>query len=147
MKNLSSIVSGSGILKSHEEFMERLADLMNEYGFDSVYADVNGGVVVFDNSNDGRVSATEGLAFGTLRDNIFHGVNSFFSYNNTSPAEYSRQRISEEQGVEESESENIPDEGDVVSEEPVSEEEILERIKTDKKKQSKTGRTWGQSGA
>ena len=62
MKNLSSIVSGSGILKSHEEFMERLADLMNEYGFDSVYADVNGGVVVFDNSNDGRVSATEGTA-------------------------------------------------------------------------------------
>lgn len=145
MKNLSSIVSGSGILKSHEEFMERLADLMNEYGFDSVYADVNGGVVVFDNSNDGRVSATEGLAFGTLRDNIFHGVNSFFSYNNTSPAEYSRQSISEEQEVEESVPENIPDEGDVVSEEPVSEEEILERIKTDKKKQSKTGRTWGQS--
>lgn len=144
MKNLSSIVSGSGILKSHEEFMERLADLMNEYGFDSVYADVNGGVVVFDNSNDGRVSATEGLAFGTLRDNIFHGVNSFFSYNNTSPAEYSRQSISEEQEVEESVPENIPDEGDVVSEEPVSEEEILERIKTDKKKQSKTGRTWGQ---
>lgn len=144
MKNLSSIISGSGILKSHEEFMERLADLMNEYGFDSVYADVNGGVVVFDNSNDGRVSATEGLAFGTLRDNIFHGVNSFFSYNNTSPAEYSRQSISEEQKVEEGESENIPDEGDVVSEELVSEEEILERIKTDKKKQGKTGRAWGQ---
>lgn len=147
MKNLSSIVSGSGILKSHEEFMERLADLMNEYGFDSVYADINGGVVVFDNSNDGRVSATEGLAFGTLRDNIFHGVNSFFSYNNTSPAEYSRQGVSEKQEVEEGEPENTPDEGDVVSEEPVSEEEILERIKTDKKKQSKTGRTWGQSGA
>lgn len=144
MKNLSSIVSGSGILKSHEEFMERLADLMNEYGFDSVYADVNGGVVVFDNSNDGRVSATEGLAFGTLRDNIFHGVNSFFSYNNTSPAEYSRQSVSEEQEVEEGAPENIPDEGDVISEEPVSEEEILEHIKTDKKKQSKTGRTWGQ---
>ena len=146
MKSLSSIVSGSGILKSHEEFMERLADLMNEYGFDSVYADVNGGVVVFDNSNDGRVSATEGLAFGTLRDNTFHGVNSFFSYNNTNPAEYNRRGVSEEQEVEEGEPENTPDEGDVVSEEPVSEEEILERIKTDKKKQSKTGRTWGQSG-
>ena len=89
MKNLSSIVSGSGILKSHEEFLERLGDLMNEYGFDSVYADGESQKVVFDNSKDGSVNATEGLAFGTLRDGSFLAVDSFFSYHNNESAQYS----------------------------------------------------------
>lgn len=63
MKNLGTIVSKNGILKSHEEFMERLADLMNEFGFDSVYADSQ--KIVFDNSGSGG-NATEGLAFDGL---------------------------------------------------------------------------------
>ncbi len=87
MKELNAIVSESGILKSHEEFLEKLGRLMTEYGFDSVYTDSQ--KVVFDNSRGSTQTATEGVAFGGLNGAVFMDVDSFFVYRNTSPAQYS----------------------------------------------------------
>ena len=85
MKELKTIVSESGILKSHEEFLEKLGRLMTEYGFDSVYTDSQ--KVVFDNSRGSTQTATEGVAFGGLNGAVFMDVDSFFVYRNTSPAQ------------------------------------------------------------
>lgn len=128
MKNLGTIVSKNGILKSHEEFMERLADLMNEFGFDSVYADSQ--KIVFDNSGSSG-NATEGLAFDGLNKDSFTGVDSFFSYRNAEPAQYTRGSTQTAQEAPEE-----PDESFHENTEPTKENP-----------QPNKGRGWGQGGA
>lgn len=86
MKKTNAFISPNGILTSHEEFMSRMSDLMNEFGFNSFYSE--SGKIVFDNSNDGTQPATEGLAFDSVHEGAFTGIESFFSHRSATPVSF-----------------------------------------------------------
>lgn len=86
MKKTNAFISPNGILTSHEEFLSRMGDLMNEFGFNSFYSE--SGKIVFDNSNDGTQPATEGLAFDSVHEGAFTGIESFFSHRSAAPVSF-----------------------------------------------------------